>query len=101
MSQPVHFIAHLQVTDPERYREYERAFFPVLTDYDATFVTYDDDVTVLEGTREPGRTVIIRFASEEECLRWWNSDAYRDIVPHRLEGTNTLSVCIVHAMPER
>jgi uncharacterized protein (DUF1330 family) len=99
MTNPVHFIAHLQVTDPSRYHEYEKAFFPVLKQFDATFITYDDDVTVLEGEREGGRTVIIRFADEDECLRWWRSDEYRAIVDHRLEGTNTISVVLVHGMP--
>jgi uncharacterized protein (DUF1330 family) len=56
---------------------------------------------VLEGEREDGRTVIIRFADEEECLRWWRSDEYRAIVDHRLKGTNTISVVLVHGMPSR
>lgn len=101
MSQPVHFVAHFTVTDAEQYRKYEKGFFPVLKQYDATFLTYDDDVTVLEGERHPGRTVIIRFASEEECLRWWNSEEYRAIVPHRHAGTETFSVSMVHAPPAR
>lgn len=101
MTQPVHFIAHFTVTDADRYRQYEKGFFPVLKDYDAEFLTYDDDVMVLEGERAPGRTVVIRFASEEECLRWWHSDEYRAIVPHRHAGTETFSVSIVHAPPAR
>ena len=101
MSQPVHFVAHFRVTDPAPYREYEQGFFPVLKQYAATFLTYDDGVDVLEGEREEGRTVIIRFASEEECLRWWNSAEYRAIVPHRHAGTETFSVSIVHAPPAR
>ena len=101
MSVPVYFIAHIEVTDADEYRKYEKAFFPVLKNYDAQFVTFDDDVTVLEGSRDEGRTIIIQFASEEECLRWWNSDEYRAIVPFRQEGTKTFSVSMVHGMPPR
>ena len=101
MSEPVHFVAHFKVTDKDRYGQYEKGFFPVLKNYDATFITYDDAVTVLEGERSDGRTVIIRFASEDECLRWWNSEEYQAIVPHRHAGTETFSVAMVHAPPPR
>lgn len=101
MSAPVDFIAHLQVTDADVYRSYEKAFFPVLKNYDAQFLTFDDNVTVLEGEREDGRTIIIQFASEDECLSWWNSEEYRAIVQHRFDGTNTISVTMVHGMPAR
>ena len=66
-----------------------------------TDLTLLSDQALLEGEREDGRTVIIRFASEAECLRWWNSDEYRAIVPHRLDGTNTISVTMVHGMAPR
>ena len=101
MSAPVYFIAHLQVTAADEYRKYEKGFFPVLKDYEATFLTFDDDVMVLEGERPEGRTVIIQFASEEECLRWWNSDEYKAIVPYRHDGTDTVNVSIVHGMAPR
>ena len=41
MTAPVYFIAHLQVTDADEYRKYEKAFFPVLKEYDAQFVTFE------------------------------------------------------------
>ena len=53
-AQPVYFIAHITVNDVEGYRNYEKGFFPVLKPSGARFVTYDDNVTVLEGEREVG-----------------------------------------------
>lgn len=98
---PVHFIAHFSVTDADVYRTYEKGFFPVLKPYGATFVTYDDNVTVLEGERAEGRTVIIRFPSEEALMEWWNSPEYRELAAIRHQGTNTHSVSIVHGIPPR
>ena len=43
MSTPVYFIAHLQVTDADEYRKYEKGFFPVLKEYDAQYISFDDD----------------------------------------------------------
>ena len=85
---PVHFITNFTITDADKYRVYEKGF-----------VTYDDNVTVLEGAPEAGRTVVIQFESESACMTWWNSPEYYDLAPHRHAGTKTHSISIVHAIP--
>ncbi len=101
MSQPIHFIAHLTVNDPERYRVYEKGFFPILKAHGGRFVTYDDDVTILEGDRAEGRTVIIQWDSEEQLMGWWNSPEYQELAEHRRASCTTHSVSVVHPMPPR
>ncbi len=98
---PVHFIAHFTVTDPDGYHQYEKGFFPVLKPFGATFVTYDDNVTVLEGERAEGRTVIIQFPSEDVLMEWWNSPGYRELAAIRHQATTTFSVSVVHGLPAR
>jgi uncharacterized protein (DUF1330 family) len=61
-------------------------------------LTYDDNVTVLEGTPAAGRTVVIQFESEAACMSWWNSPEYRELANHRHAGTTTHSISIVHAI---
>jgi len=100
MSDAVHFIANFTIDDADTYRVYEKGFFPILKDHGGEFVTYDDEVTVLEGT-QAGRTVIIRFESEAACLAWWNSAEYRELAQHRHAGTTTHSIAIVHSPPAR
>jgi len=101
MSGPVHFLAQLTIDDVERYRDYEKGFFPILKAHGGEFVTYDDDVTLLEGQKTSGRTVIIRFDSEEACLKWWNSPAYQELAEHRRAATTTTMISIVHTPPGR
>lgn len=98
---PVHFIAHFTVDDPDPYRQYEKGFFPVLKPYGARFITFDDNVTVLEGERAEGRTVIIEFPSEEVLMQWWNSPEYIELAKLRHAGTTTHSVSIVRPLPPR
>lgn len=98
---PVHFIAHFTVTDRDGYHQYEKGFFPVLKPYGAKFITYDDDVTVLEGEREAGRTVIIQFPSMDVLMEWWNSPEYRALAAIRHASTTTFSVSVVHPLPSR
>ena len=95
---PVHFIAHFTINDADKYRVYEKGFFPILKAHNGTFVTYDDNVTVLEGAPEAGRRVIIQFESEAACMTWWNSPEYRELAAHRHAGTTTHSISIVHAI---
>ena len=98
---PVHFIAHVTDTDSEGYHNYEKGFFPVLKPYGANFITFDDNVTVLEGEREAGRTVIIQFPSEKVLMEWWNSPEYRELAAIRHKATTTFSVSVIHAIPQR
>ena len=98
---PVHFIAHFTVTDPDKYRVYEKGFFPILKSHGGTFITFDDNPTVLEGSLAEGRTVIIRFDSEEQLMGWWNSPEYQELAEHRHAGTTSHSVSIIHGLPPR
>ena len=95
---PVHFIAHFTINDTDKYRVYEKGFFPILKAHNGTFLTYDDNVAVLEGTPEAGRTVVIQFESEAACMTWWNSPEYRELAAHRHAGTTTHSISIVQAI---
>ena len=95
---PVHFIAHFTINDADKYHVYEKGFFPILKAHNGTFLTYDDNVKVLEGTPAAGRTVVIQFESEAACMTWWNSPEYRELATHRHAGTTTHSISIVHAI---
>lgn len=97
----VHFIAHFTVNNKDGYRLYEKGFFPILKAHGGEFVTYDDGAKVLEGAREAGRTVIIKFESEEACLKWWNSAEYIELAKFRIAATTTHSISIVHPIPPR
>lgn len=101
MTTPVHFIAHFRVDDAATYRTYEQGFFPVLKAHGGRFVTYDDDVTLLEGERAGGRTVIIQFESEEALMGWWNSPEYRELAKIRHASTTAHSISVVHAPAAR
>ena len=99
--QPVRFIAHFTVDDSERYRVYEKGFFPILAAHGGRFLTYDDTPVILEGAWEAGRTVILEFDSEEALMAWWESPEYRELAAHRHAGTTTHSVIVVHSPPPR
>ena len=98
-AQPTYFVAHITVDEVDGYRQYEKGFFPVLKPYGARFITFDDNVTVLEGERPAGRTIMIEFPSEEVLMEWWNSPEYIELAKHRHAGTTTHSIVVVAAPP--
>jgi uncharacterized protein (DUF1330 family) len=100
-AEPVYFIAHLTVNDADGYLQYEKGFFPVLKPHGARFMTFDDDVLVLEGERAAGRTVMIEFPSEDALMTWWNSPEYRELAKIRHASCTTHSVSVVHSPPAR
>ena len=44
------FTVHDAATLTDRYREYEKGFFPILKRHEGTFFTYDDNTVTFEGS---------------------------------------------------
>jgi uncharacterized protein (DUF1330 family) len=99
---PVHVVANLVVDDSERYREYEKGFFPILKKHGGQFVTYDDSTYTLEGSAPPkGRIVIFSFPSESAARAWYDDPEYQKISEHRRASTQLQFLTIVHGLPPR
>ncbi|HET6965907.1 MAG TPA: DUF1330 domain-containing protein [Acidimicrobiales bacterium] len=81
----VYAIAVHNVTDPEMLQKYAAGAGPTLAE--AEIIAVDTSVRTVEG--EPrGRAVILKFADEEAARRWYDSEAYREILPLRLNATS-------------
>ena len=103
MSDPaVILLANLVIEDADRYREYEKGFFPILKRHGGSFVTFDDQSVTLEGTAPPqGRLVIFRFPSEAAARDWYDDPAYQALSEHRRAGTKLAFLTMVHELPPR
>jgi uncharacterized protein (DUF1330 family) len=49
---------------------------------------------VLEGSTSLPRTVVIKFASREAAMEWYNSPAYQAVLPLRLEATEGVAMLV-------
>ena len=99
---PVYVIANLEVDDPERYREYEKGFFPILKKHGGEFATFDDSIFTLEGSAPPkGRMVIFSFPSEAAARGWYDDPDYQTLSEHRRAGTTLRFLTLVHGLPPR
>ena len=97
----VYIIANLQIHDADRYREYEKGFFPILKKYEGEFITFDDNIVHLEGDKPmKGRIVLLSFPSTQHAEDWYTSEDYQALSEHRRASVTT-TITKVNGMPPR
>lgn len=71
-----YWIAHVDVHDPERYKDYVAAAKPAFEKYGAKFLARGGTWKGFEGTGR-GRNVVIEFPSFEAARECYNSPEYQ------------------------
>ena len=61
---------------------------------DFEILVVDDHSQVIEGDPSLPRTVIIKFASREAAMDWYNSPAYQAALPLRLQGSEGFTLLV-------
>jgi len=83
----VYFIGRIRVTDPEGYQSYASQTVALAEAFGGLFLVKGGTQTILEGDA-PERHVIIEFPDRKAALDWYNSDAYRGILPQALSASH-------------
>ncbi|MEO3386912.1 DUF1330 domain-containing protein [Mesorhizobium sp. CAU 1741] len=71
-----YWIAHVDVQDPERYKDYVATAKPAFERFGARFLARGGEWKALEG-RGRARNVVIEFPSMQAALDCYNSDEYQ------------------------
>jgi uncharacterized protein (DUF1330 family) len=82
-------IADVHIKDPERYQNYRTMVPASLEKYGGKFLVRGGKPDKLEGSREPGRVVVLEFPSVEHARRWYDSPEYRDARALRLSTADS------------
>ena len=82
-------IGQLEVHDPAKYREYATQVAATAAAFGGKFLAAND-ADVKEGEPPTLRTIVGEFPSSEDANAWYESDAYRKILPLRLESTTSI-----------
>ena len=72
-----YWIASVNVTDPQKYAEYQALASEVLSGFGAQFLVRGGEVARLEGRGAPERSVIMEFPSYEQALACYHSTGYQ------------------------
>jgi uncharacterized protein (DUF1330 family) len=84
---PAYVIADIDVTDPERYRDYTARTPDSIARHGGRWVVRGGASHVLEGNWDPGRIVVIEFPSVEAARGWFESDDYQELAAIRREAS--------------
>jgi uncharacterized protein (DUF1330 family) len=85
----VYVIATIVIHDPEEYKNYIKGFRALFGDYKGEVLVVEEAPQVLEGEWNFTRTAVIRFESEAEAQRWYNSPEYQAAASHRFKSATT------------
>ncbi|UCC80370.1 MAG: DUF1330 domain-containing protein [Candidatus Zixiibacteriota bacterium] len=89
-----YFVAQIKIHDWQEYKLYLEGYDDIFGKYNGEVIAVDDNPVVLEGAWPYTRTVIIRFPSQAETMRWYESDEYQQLVKHRHKAS-TADVIVV------
>ena len=79
-------IASYNIVNPEGYEPYVPAVIPLLAKHGAEVLVADFESKPLENN-PPKVTVVLRFASEEGALNWYNDPEYVAIRKYRIDNS--------------
>ena len=90
----VYFVARIRITDPVVYDKYLARVDEVFHAFHGTYLAVDASPEVLEGDWDDARLVMIRFDSRDDLFAWYRSEAYQEILVHRLAGAECQTLLV-------
>ena len=88
-----YFIASYRITDPAGYEPYVPAVIPTLQSHGCEVLAADYASQAIEG--EPNAvTVILKFATNEAAMAWYNSPEYQAIKHLRTDNSEGTAVLV-------
>jgi uncharacterized protein (DUF1330 family) len=88
----VYAIAQLKFKDRERYRRYQERFMDVLKQFNGRLLVADEHPTVIEGSWDRDKLVVISFADETGLRAWSESTQYQEIAKDRKAGVDAVVI---------
>ena len=82
----VYFIVSFDISDAAGYEEYVRSVIPLLEKHGAETLVADTEAQTLEGEGHDVN-VVLKFGSEENAMKWYNSPEYAPMKALRLRTT--------------
>ena len=96
---PAYVVAELDVTDPATYQRYSAKVPGTLAPFNGRFIVRGGEIHAVEGAA-PKRLVVIAFDSAEKARGWYDSPAYKAILPMRLSSAKTRLFIVEGVVPQ-
>ena len=87
---PAYFVALVEIHDPAGFESYHKQFEATLSPFGGRLVSFGATIVSLEGMDgSTARAAIVIFPSLQAGRDWFDSPAYRKIVPLRQQSAQT------------
>jgi uncharacterized protein (DUF1330 family) len=81
---PAYIVTTITVTKPEQFEEYRKLAGPAVAQYGGKFIVRGGARTILEGTFDANRLVVVEFPSSENAKTFYNSPEYQSAREKRI-----------------
>lgn len=81
-----YFSAQIRINDHDEYEKYLENFDEIFSRFNGEYLAIDESPTLLEGTWNYTKSVLVKFNSREDFMAWYYSDDYQRILKHRLNA---------------
>ena len=89
-----YLVAQISIHDRDIYTKYSEGFYDVFNKYNGEIVLVDEEPSLIEGSWEHTRMVIIRFPDDTEFYRWYNSPGYQKLAELRWKASDSNLVLV-------
>jgi uncharacterized protein (DUF1330 family) len=90
----VYVIAQLWIHDPVTYGRYVDRFMSVFKKYKGSVLAADENPTVVEGSWDGNKVVMVSFPDEASFRQWSESSEYMDIAKDRKAGAESVVILV-------
>ena len=89
-----YIIARINVTDPEKYKNYTAVTPGLIAKHGGRFVVRGGETVTLEGPEETGRVVVIEFDSLDQAKAFYNSGDYQAAIGLRTAASTAQFIAV-------
>ena len=91
---PSYVIAHVKVNNAQEYKKYILGFIDAFKPFDGKVLVATDEVEVLEGEWQDGRTIVMEFPTRNQAKDWYKSEQYQKIAQYRFQSASTNMILV-------
>ena len=81
-----YFVAQIKINDPAEYDKYLENFDDIFSKFKGDYLAIDESPTILEGSWNYTKSVLVKFNSKQDFEDWYYSEDYQKILVHRLKA---------------
>jgi uncharacterized protein (DUF1330 family) len=98
MATPAYLIVYMNISDPERYKEYMARAPIAVKEAGGEYLVRGGRHEVLEGRLQPHRVAMLRFPSFEQAKAFYDGKLYREARGFRADATEYFDAVLVEGV---